>query len=531
MAYEDPEADESWKWSCFMPNPIDWSDGYGREGNLSPVTMAEFIKDTMLVPEGFSYYRIYEHLYTYPPLSVTPPPETCPSPLGYTCFTRFNASHYFKAGFNTASGNIGDYPIMALTDGSNSTSWSASLLNEGQWLQFKTANSEDEGWSFAAYKVVIRGADPDALPRQFTLEMANAPNFSDAYQIASESDAAGHAVPTGGYWELTYEAPGSLNTVGGKQYLRLTYTGETPQSNVEIVEFLGYTQENKSIQPWVLPEWQNGYGVVYYNTHGSATSASDIINASQVTQLDDSRPAFVFQKACSNATPEVSGNLCAAFVRHGGIAALGATRVSYGWGDWGYKIFLPMLFRDNKAFGQIMADTVADMELHNWYGWDAYYSDSLRFNLYGDPTTRLLTDRDEDGMPYWWEERYGFDPNLANGDEDPDTDFLTNHEEYVRGTDPTNPDTDEDGVGDAADVCLDTPPGWPVDGIGCLVGDFDLDGDVDDSDYEAFGACVHGPTGSPGPTCGVDADLDGDGDVDLGDFGEFQPAFGAGLTE
>ncbi len=531
MAYEDPNADESWKWSCFMPNPIDYSDYYGREGNLSPVTMAEFIKDTMLVPQGFSYYRIYEHKYGYPPMNVTPPPEMVPSPLGYTCFTRYDASHYFKAGFNTASSSINFYPITALTDGLNTTAWTTATLNPGQWLQFKTANSDDEGWSFAAYKVIVRGADRFALPQQFKIEMAKSAGFSDRYQIAVESDAAGHAVYVAGYWELTYVAPGSLNTVGGKEYIRLTYTGTAPQSNVSIAEFIGYTEENKSIQPWVIPEWQNGYGVVYYNTHGSSTVAADIINSSQCVLLDNTRPAFVFQKACSNATPEVSNNLCATFVQHGAIAALGATRISYGWGDWGYKIFLPMLLRDNKPFGQILADTVADMELHGWYGWDAYYSDSLRFNLYGDPTVRLFTDRDGDGMPYWWEERYGFDPDVPNGDEDPDGDSLTNYEEYLLGTDPTNPDTDGDGVGDAEDECQNTPGGWPVDGVGCLIGDFDRDGDVDEVDYVQFADCLTGPASFGGVYCGVDADFDRDDDVDLRDFAVFQSVFGAGLAE
>ncbi|MBN1511107.1 MAG: hypothetical protein JXB13_03765 [Phycisphaerae bacterium] len=531
MAYEDPAADESWKWSCFMPNPIDSSDLYGREGNLSPITMAEFIKDTMLVPEGFSYYRIYEHMYDYPPMSVTPPTEMVPSPLGYTCFTRYDSSHYFKAGFNVSSGAIADYTITALTDGSNTTNWTTATMSNGQWLQFKTANSGDEGWSFAAYRVVVRGADRTALPQQFMIEMASSASFNDRYEIAVESDATAHAVNVGGYWELTYEAPGSLSTVGGKQYIRLTYTGAAAQLNVSIAEFVAYTQENKSIKPWVIPEWQNGYGVVYYNTHGSATSASDIINSSECVQLDNSKPAFIFQKACSNASPEQSNNLCATFVQYGGIAALGATRVSYGWGDWGYKIFLPMLFRDNKPFGQIMADTVADMEVHNWYGWDAYYSDSLRFNLYGDPTVRLFTDRDEDGMPYWWEERYGFDPNIANGDDDPDFDSLTNYDEYVLGTDPTNPDTDGDGVNDAVDECQNTPAGWPVDVRGCLIGDFGRDGDVDEEDYTTFESCLTGPGGPTGIVCGVDADFDDDGDVDLGDFCLFQPAYGAGLTK
>ncbi len=445
LAYEAVGASEAWKWKCFMPNPIDFSDAYGCEGNLSPITMAEFIKNTMLIPDGFYYYRIYEHMFNYPPMSVTPPTEMIPSPLGYTCFTRYDATHRFNAGVNVATDNIADYTLTAMTDGSDATAWSTTNLAPSSFLQFKTANASDVGLTFAPYKVVIRSNSKANLPQKFKLEMAYNAGFSDKLQIASETDATAHAVANGAYWELQYAAPVTLSTVGARQHIRLTYTGTTSQASVQINEFLGYTQENKSIQPWVIPEWQHGYGVVYYNTHGWAQGASDIIDSTQCNQLDNTKPSFVFQKACSNATPEASDNLCATLVKQGAIAALGATRVSYGWGDMGYQIFLPKLLHENKAFGRIMSETISDMANHNWYGWDAHYSDALRFNLYGDPTMRLFTDRDGDGLPYWQEERMGLDPN--------------------------DPDTDNDGVADGVDNCpLVANPGQE-DANGSGIGD------------------------------------------------------------
>ena len=54
--------------------------------------------------------------------------------------------------------------------------------------------------------------------------------------------------------------------------------------------------------------------------------------------------------------------------------------------------------------------------------------------------TTDLEDTDSDGMPDWWEEKYGFDPrNPADADEDEDDDGYTNVEEYEEGTDPLKP--------------------------------------------------------------------------------------------
>ena len=62
------------------------------------------------------------------------------------------------------------------------------------------------------------------------------------------------------------------------------------------------------------------------------------------------------------------------------------------------------------------------------------------------------------------------------------------------------------------------------------VGDFDLDGDVDQNDFEIFRACISGAN-VPGPPAGCTqaqfnaADLDHDGDVDQDDFAILQRAY------
>ena len=85
----------------------------------------------------------------------------------------------------------------------------------------------------------------------------------------------------------------------------------------------------------VLNEWKNGYGMVVWATHGSQTSASDIFDSSLTTQLDDTKPAFTAQASCNTGWPENSNNLAYALLKHGAIATVGASRVSwYSGGNW-----------------------------------------------------------------------------------------------------------------------------------------------------------------------------------------------------
>lgn len=62
-------------------------------------------------------------------------------------------------------------------------------------------------------------------------------------------------------------------------------------------------------------------------------------------------------------------------------------------------------------------------------------------------------DSDEDGIDDWWEDLYGLDSQDASDALlNADTDELTNLEEYQNSTDPTNDDSDNDGLSDSDEV-------------------------------------------------------------------------------
>jgi hypothetical protein len=88
------------------------------------------------------------------------------------------------------------------------------------------------------------------------------------------------------------------------------------------------------------------------------------------------------------------------------------------------------------------------------------FPDGGEINSGSDPLNNASkpVDEDNNGLPDAWEKTY---PTIGGGEQDFDKDGLTNREEWIYGTDPTNADTDKDGQKDGDEVRKGTDPRDP----------------------------------------------------------------------
>lgn len=129
----------------------------------------------------------------------------------------------------------------------------------------------------------------------------------------------------------------------------------------------------------------------------------------------------------------------------------------------------------------------------------------------GDGVPNYLDlDLDGDGALDQWETENNFDPyNPEDGAEDADGDGLTNADESTLGTDPRDPDTDNDGVSDGEEFDGDTDGDGDINAL-----DPDDDGDgvpTADEDSNGNGNLTDDDADGDGIPNYLDADDDGNG--------------------
>jgi len=150
-------------------------------------------------------------------------------------------------------------------------------------------------------------------------------------------------------------------------------------------------------RPNVTNVWKAGaFGLVAWWTHGSSTSATDVMDTSYAAQLTDDYPAMAFQGSCHNGYPDTSINLAYTLLKKGLISTVAASRVSwYTVGETDYRNkpsnggftyeYALRLVNENAAAGNALLDLKRAMSPPNRELWMNYTD----FNLYGDPAGRM----------------------------------------------------------------------------------------------------------------------------------------------
>ncbi|MBK9579742.1 MAG: fibronectin type III domain-containing protein [Fibrobacterota bacterium] len=153
-------------------------------------------------------------------------------------------------------------------------------------------------------------------------------------------------------------------------------------------------EKTPTTEPNVLDAWKsNPSGYHMWLTHGFSEGASDVFTSASAPMLDDLHPSITFQLSCLTSYPETPANLSYAILKNGGIATVGATRVSWLWadeqlfegdngsyGNMGNK-FTRYLIQDTLPVGKALSRLRATTD-----GW---LMNMEVFNVYGDPSLVL----------------------------------------------------------------------------------------------------------------------------------------------
>ncbi len=174
----------------------------------------------------------------------------------------------------------------------------------------------------------------------------------------------------------------------------------------------------------MVSAWQQGYGIVTWWAHGSTSGAyrriwahdttradhitqysqetqtTAFFTTSEVGQLNNARPSFVLQVACTNGSPESSANLGYRLLVNGAVGTVSSSQLSYySPGSWPYYgiyglgdnatlsyMALDRMLNYGENIGVALAYYRANTML---LGSSQYWQNMVVANLYGDPSLSL----------------------------------------------------------------------------------------------------------------------------------------------
>ena len=169
----------------------------------------------------------------------------------------------------------------------------------------------------------------------------------------------------------------------------------------------------------VIDEWVKGYGIVCAVGHGSETGIyrkywnidedndnvadsgetvfASYFKANDAEALDDNHPSIVYLCACNNGYPENSGNLGYSLLKHGAVATLSASRVSWYTAGWtepnpNYADNMSLGYYYIKKVSQNLpcGEALAEVKEELVYNSSSIWINLQGFNLYGDPEMTLI---------------------------------------------------------------------------------------------------------------------------------------------
>lgn len=233
-------------------------------------------------------------------------------------------------------------------------------------------------------------------------------------------------------------------------------------------------------------------GATFWWTHGSSSSAADVMDLSAAATLDNAHPSFTFQCSCNNAYPESANNLAYSLLKNGAIGTISGTRVTWYWvGQTSFAgttsnsgmtyEYAQRLIGNQMPAGDALQGLKYDLAPSHQTGWMNY----LGFNLYGSPEIGLFTYVDiEPPSDLTALAVSGNEVSLAW------TDNATNEtgfavERYEGETAAEVPDDSGQGNDGTMNPSVTSGPQWVNEGAG---GSIQFDGDEDYIDAGDIGA-------------------------------------------
>lgn len=296
---------------------------------------------------------------------------------------------------------------------------------------------------------------------------------------------------------------------------------ETPQDN-------NGEDVNPSVNATRRALQNHNFGLFVWFGHGTSSGSDQIINNGLVSELDNSHPFFTFHATCNNGKPEDSHNIAYELLLKGGINSVANSRLSFrrckfrvasgdyndsGTDNEGMALrYVHGLIINNLSSGEALNKAKRYGILHSEnidHIFAKYVENIIGYNLYGDPSLRLLENPQEDSDNDGIRDDFDYCPkvNYVHNEKwpckDDDGDYVINYYDNCRnypnsGLDCINclyeqtpdcciqKDRNGDGIGDACDMDGDGIEDRDDDMVFYTVGAWLKEGDPDSKTLENY---------------------------------------------